>query len=333
MTHRPGTPRSAAPPTEHPDPVDHQEVRIVTPPPGTRSYENASADLGSILRTTDPASHPRILTSHLTDYLTSTSDERNKFLPAAMAAAEAVDARRAYIYWHSNQLERPPLPELPAAVTALAVDVLDVILSDAQQLTDSWSHRDTGEQWLVQVEDLRQNLDPQRPFTTAYTAPPPKAAWIGSQAVLERLGYHGYRAIHRDATGQMAQLGEELYRVSRRLDWVNERVLAAAQRALAEVDVARAELEAIVNGTEADAGPRQVPAFFEIAEDLRLRADLRSDLGPLLDDYEASKADSQPEPLSRAEAAALRTKQHFSPSGPTPPPPRDYRPPPMRPRL
>ncbi|MFF2041802.1 DUF4259 domain-containing protein [Kitasatospora sp. NPDC058170] len=112
----------------------------------------------------------------------------------------------------SGYRPKQPIPDLPQHLRPMAARALDRVLGDVQFDMDAWNRagqREVGEQWLDGLKRLRTVLDPDTPYTVAYTPGPLLRHEIGTGRALRDLGVDRLRALpgygDDGAAGQLVQ--------------------------------------------------------------------------------------------------------------------------------
>ncbi|MFJ1707610.1 DUF4259 domain-containing protein [Kitasatospora sp. NPDC088346] len=220
-----------------------------------------------------------------------------------------------------------PVPDLPQRLRPMAARALDRVLAAVQFDMDAWNRagqREVGEQWLEGLERLRTVLDPDTPYTVAYTPGPLLRHEIGTGRALRELGVDRIRALPGyGADGAAGQLVRRITEAAAELDQAHKDVQAAAHLSLQALDAVRSQLHVVALGASGEFHPRDVPAYSvspALGPAMAQRADRHRHLTALLDLYRATTAPAQESP--RTVAARTRTPAAAeSPSAASPPPP------------
>ncbi|MCG6496954.1 DUF4259 domain-containing protein [Kitasatospora sp. A2-31] len=229
----------------------------------------------------------------------------------------------------SGHRPKQPIPDLPQHLRPMAARALDRVLGDVQFDMDAWNRagqREVGEQWLDGLERLRTVLDPDTPYTVAYTPGPLLRHEIGTGRALRELGVDRLRALPGYGDDRAAgQLVRRIVEAAAQLDQAHKDVQAAADLSLQALDAVRSQLHVVALGASGDFHPRDVPAYSvspALGPAMAQRADRHRHLTALLDLYRATTAPADESP--RATAARTRTAAAAaaeSPSAASPPPP------------
>ncbi|MFH8701874.1 DUF4259 domain-containing protein [Streptomyces chartreusis] len=88
-----------------------------------------------------------------------TSDGERAVAAAALVAAQHPDGELTC----SNYGPSEPLPKLSADLRTLAVDALDLVVSEQSELAELWGDAANGPKWRHDITRLRDVLDPPAP--------------------------------------------------------------------------------------------------------------------------------------------------------------------------
>nr|BEK67583.1 hypothetical protein KPHV_48100 [Kitasatospora purpeofusca] len=201
-----------------------------------------------------------------------------------------------------------PIPELPAHLRPLATAALDRVLATAQSTMGRWFQRESAEQWLDGVEQLRTVLDPATPFTTAYVPGPLLPHEIGTRAVREAFGVDRIRSLPgAGEPGPRGMLVRQLNQAALKLDGAQEDLLEAVGSSLTHLDSVRRDLQGLADGEIREVHKGSAPAFLlhtALGVPLAARAERHQRLMGLIDLYR----ELSPAPASTSRAAAARTR-------------------------
>ncbi|GAA2119434.1 hypothetical protein GCM10009759_67520 [Kitasatospora saccharophila] len=214
-------------------------------------------------------------------------------------------------YW-----PRVKIPQLPAYLRPLAATALDKVLAGVQDDMELWcrtGNRGMGEQWLEGVEDLRRVLDPDTPYTVAYTPAPPLPTEVGTLTVHQALGVDRIRALPgAGSSGPLGSLVRQISRAALRLDSAHESVQTAVEHTMQALGDLRQRLQDAAADSDREFHPRDVPTFAvpaALPAAMAQRAERRQHLQDLIGLYRELSA---PVPAANRAAAARASTHTFS---------------------